>query len=441
MKKPIIILTTTILLLAIALSMYLLNACQKNVEPIELITKTNVSSYVFNSETYSGISDVEITVDGTLAAKTGADGRFTIPGLKPSSYLIVASKDGYSKGRYQLAVTTDGAMLPQFTLKQLAPPVVIGATGGAAEAIKSSGEQAAELIIPPGELSGDKQVSATNLVGNEVPKILESSNKLLGTTISLTSNDENIHFDNGAQLTFRLPFMHKPGDSVEVTHFNETTNQWETYDNAIVNEDGKSATVTIHHFSTFSANINGKYSEEIDESEGVDTIGSSENYDSIYQWNSSLEYREGITNEIDKEWLYTTVENQTKLNFSDVTYAGNSQSAFKSTKRITMPAFISFYIPPPPNGNPLKYKHLSRRPWILVRQCCWVHEWVEVERFIDLFGGYVVDSIPNWYLVCTFFWVWRYDNTYKIPIICYLFEQPSPPIIIEIRQHQGGSTN
>lgn len=437
MKKTIIVASSITLLLAIALSMYLLNGCQKNVEPIKLKTQIDVSSYVLNSKTFEGINAAEISVDGTVAATTIADGKFTITGLEPGTYLISAVKTGFSKGKYELTVEADGAKLPEFILKELSPPVIIGPTGGSAEALKSSGEQVAELIIPTGELSGNKEISVTNLVGNEVPKILESSNKLLGTTIALTSNDENIQFTNGAQLTFRLPFMHKPGDTVEVTHFNETTNKWETFDNAIVNADGLSAKVTIHHFSTYSANIAGNYSEEPDETIGYEIIGNSENYNSVHEWNSTLEYREGIPDGIDKEWLYTTVENQTKLNFSEITYGGT----MKSAKNVISPAIISSTVSPPPIGNPIEYSYLPRRPWELVVQCCWVHEIVEANVWIQKNNGYIVAQVPNWYLVCSVFWIWRHSDTDPIPTACHYYYYYQPPIIIPVPSHQGGSGN
>jgi hypothetical protein len=439
MKRIIIIASTTILLIAIALSMYLLNGCQKNVDPIKLKTQIDVSSYVRNSETFEGINAVEITVDGEVVATTNTDGKFTISTLDPGDYLITATKNGYSKGSYNLKVEESGAKLPEFVLKELSEPVIIGVSGGSAEALRASGEQAAVLVIPAGELSSEKQVSATSLVGNEVPKILSANNKLLGTTITLNSNDENISFQNGAQLTFKLPFMHKPGDFVEVTHFNDAINEWESFDNAVVGQDGISASVTIYHFSTYSANINGNYSEKPDENIGYEIIGNSDDYDSVYKWSSSLEYRNGIPDGIDKEWLYKTVENQTKLNFSTVTY----NNTLKSATDVITPAMISSTILPPPVGNPVQYSNLPERPWELVIKCCWIHEMVEVDRWNKEYNGYIVDSVPNWYQVCALFWVWIVEpNPTEIcyPSDCYPYAYYWSPTIVRC-EHQGGSGN
>lgn len=438
MKKPIIITISAIFLLVIAVGAYLLNGCQKNVEPIELISKISVSSFVFNSETYAGISDVDISVDGTVVTTSGTDGKFTISDLEPGDYLITAKKSGFSKSSYELTVEDEGAKLPDFILKELSEPVIIGASGGTAEAVKSSGEQAAELVIPAGELASDKEVSATSLVGNEVPTILESDDQLLGTTITLDSDDENIEFENGAQLTFQLPFMHKPGDAVEVTYFNEDTNEWEVFDNAIVSENGMSATVTIYHFSTYSANVEGSYSEEQDETLGYEIIGNSDDYDSMYEWSSTLEYNEGVPDDIDKEWLYTTVENQTKLSFSEINY---SNSTTKSTSDVITPAIISSTISPPPIGNPTEYSNLPERPWELVKQCCWFKEYVNALIWIKENNGYMEEQVSNRYLVCSFFWIWRQSDDDPIPSACYPYYYYVPPVIIIPSVHEGGSGN
>jgi|GEM_PF-3346316 len=435
MNKPILLAFSAILFMVIALGVYLMNGCQENVDPVNLYSKLNVSSYVLDSETFAGIADAGIAVDGDVVTTTDSNGYFTISELEPGDYLVSASKSCFLKGTYELAVEDNGARLPQFVLKKLADPVTIGTNGGDVEAFKKSGELAAEFAIPAGELQSNRQISVTQLTGNEVPKILNSTGQLLGTTITLNSDDESLEFTNGAQLTFQLPFPHRPGDGVEVTYFDENTNSWKVFDDAIVNANGLSATVTINHFSTYSANVNGNYSEETDVTLDYEIVGTSDDYEETFEWTTKLEYREGIPDNVDPEWLYTTVENQTKLNFSEVTY-GNSTRASNVTGEARMISAISA----PPVGNPYEYRSLPERPWELVLQCCWMHEIVEAEIWVEENNGFIVESVPNWYLVCAWFWIWRSSDNVPIPSACYCY-YCDPPIIIIPPDHQGGSGN
>jgi hypothetical protein len=432
MKKKILIFSVPLFLVAVLTGIYLLNGCQKDVGVITNIVKYDVSGYVLNSQTAAGIEGAKIYLDGITTATTDTAGKYTIEKLKPGSYLITAKKDGYSDGWYNITVSSDGVIAKAIMLKELSPSVTIGADGGLAIATNTSGSTVAELSIPAGEFSASKQISVTNLVGNEVPKVLASTNKLLGTTVTLHSDDSNISFTNGATLTFKLPFRHKPGDVVEADYFNETTNAWETYQNAVVNNDGLTASITVHHFSTYSVSVNGTYSEEINENIGYQVIATSDDYKSQYDWESSLEYRANVTDSIDHEWLYTTVEGQTKLNFSTISYGGTKSSA---NTIVRVRRNIST-ITPPPIENPEGYRHLPKRHWELVRICCWVHEIVAAQVWMQQYGGYINNSVPNWYQVCSYIWIWRPSDAYTIPVICYLYP---PVIIIIIDQHQGGS--
>lgn len=417
---------------------FILNSCQTNVGLITSTIKYDITGYVLDSETSAGIEGATMYFNGESLMLTDTAGKYTINNLKPGDYLIMAKKSGYTQGRYNITVSNNGVIARAITLKKLAPSVSIGPSGGSVVATNSSGNPIAELSVSVGELSEIKQISVTNLTGTEVPKILETSNKLLGTTVSLNTDDSNISFTNGAKLTFKLPFRHKPGDAVAVDYFNETTNTWDAYQNAIVNKDGLTASVDIHHFSTYSATIDGSYSETPDENIGYEIIGNSDNYEKAYKWSSSLEYRNNVTDSIDHEWLYKTVESQTNLNFSTVSYgSSNAKMMVASSPDVIIRNVENrSTITAPSNQNPEKYRHLPYRHWELVRFCCWVHEIVAAQVFIAQYGGYITQSIPNWYQVCTYIWIWRPSDSDSIPVKCSL----NPEIIIIIGpKHDAGT--
>lgn len=432
MKKPIIITTSTILVLVVvSLSMYVLNGCQKNVDTIIYNPKISVSSLVINSSTYTGINGVAVCVDNLQVTSTDSEGRFEISNLPPGDYQLSLKLDGYTNIKYELSVYDEGASLPIFMLKELSPYVTIGSTGGTVEALSSSGKRIAELNIPAGELSSDKNISATNLTGNEVPKTLDFGNYLLGTTISLNSDDENISFENGAQLTFQLPFMHQPGDVVQVTLFNEDINEWENYDDAIVGEDGFSASVEIYHFSTYSANVNGYY-EEFGDSTTVsdEEIGDSESYDSIYDWTSSLEYLDEVPDSIDKAWLNGGAENQTRINFSDINYPNSEKSNF-----LYYPV-MRYYIPMPPHPY-------GRCRWHLVIRCYWVRACWYVWVWNPYRHKYVRRRICYRYRMCRYYWVYHYRCFWPFwfPYYHYPYYVYRAPVIVYAPTHSGGTGN
>jgi len=416
--------------LVIICCLFICSGCQKDVGVITNIVRYNISGYVLDAGTAAGIEGVSIHFGDTVLM-TDTAGKYTLPMVMPGTYLIVAEKEGYSEGRYNMTVTSDGVIAKSILLKELAPPVVIGTAGGSATATNSTGTTVAELTIPAGELSSDKSISVTNLAGNEVPKILDEGDKLLGTTITLHADDDNLAFENGATLTFKLPFRHRPGDVVEVTYFNDSINEWETYDDAVVNADGITASITINHFSTFSANINGSFETDPDVNYDYNVIGTSDDYEESYEWESGLEYRAEVTDSIDHEWLYTTVENQVALNFSSITYGSSTKAA-----SVIRPVKNRIGIPPPPSENPDGFRDMPPRHWELLKVCCWFHELVAARRWIDDYNGYVVTSVPNWYLVCAYIWVWRPSDLYPLINDCY----PNPPIIIIIIDIHGGGS-
>jgi hypothetical protein len=423
--------TTIPLTLILLLSGILLIGCQQDVGVITNIVKYDVTGHVLNSSNSVGIDDAEILLEGTPIANTDTAGKYILKSIKPGDYLITAQKDGYSDGRYDLTVSSDGVVTKAIMLKELAPAITIGATGGSATATNTTGTTVAELTIPAGELSSDKQISITNLAGNEVPKILEGNDKLLGTTVALNSNDENISFAEGAALTFKLPYRHRPGDSIKVDYFNETTNAWDTYQNAVVNEDGLTADVKIHHFSTYSATVNGNYTEQIDYNLGYQVVGTSDDYQKEFKWDSSLHYPNGASDSIDHEWLYKTVEGQTDLNFSTISYG----STIRSASAVNQTATNISSITPAPTENPEGFRNLPRRQWELVQVCCIVYEWVSVMAWIEQ-GGYLESSIGNEYNVCAYIWYWRTSSDTPFTISCDI----NPPITIVIeRRHSGGN--
>jgi hypothetical protein len=429
MKKKLLFFAVLFSVTAVLIGATLLTGCKKNVGSITNIVKYDVSGFVLLSGSTDPVAGVTIYLDSTSVTTTDITGKYVIPKLMPGTYLIKAVKDGFTKGQFNMTVSTDGFSIKAILLKKLEPAIMIGATGGNITATAPSGSKTASLSISPGVVSTNNQISVTPMASTEVPKVLPATGtQMLGTTVSINASDPTLNFTQGVTLTFNLVAVQKPGDAVNVQYFNEKTNAWEAIQNGTVNAGGLTAGVVLHHFSTYSAAINGAYSETIDKNISSTVVASSSNFAPQYSWQSTLEYRQNITNTIDPVWLYQTVESQSKVNFSTITY-GTANSVVKTANNIST-------ISTPPNSNPDMYRAYPNRDWELVKYTNWVKNTVTANVWSITANKYVNTSVSSWYQLSSFVWLWRPDATYAIPAINLL----NPPVsYVIVDQHYGGS--
>lgn len=414
-----------------------LSSCQKNVETLILFTDISVGGVVYNAATLEPIFDAEIVVNGTSITRSSSDGQYTLNDLKEGTYNIKVTKSGFSVGYHTLYVNNFQGFLPAIYLRPLAPPVTIGKEGGLVTAYYSTGKKAADLNIPPSSYEDDKEISATVLFGNEVPAIITGDNEIQGTTVSFDSNEE-INFANGALLTFTLPYRHRPGDLIEVTLFNDESMEWETFEYIPVNEDGLSASVTIHHFSIYSITLQGSCITISSNPVNYEIVGTSDNYQDQYSWNSYLNYTSNIPGEDEtsvreiKIFLNQTLESYSGLKFSEIAYY-NNQLPVESLDQM-----MYFSPSAPPVGNPIEYADLTKNKWELIKHCCIVKVKTTLKIYnleLDDYEDVVVNSN---YLKCYFDWLWRANSNYALDnyIFC-----GNGRIIIPASEdtHSGGS--
>lgn len=410
--------------------------CQKDVDPLILKSGISISSFVLNSETQQAIVNADILVDGTIIKQSDAEGKFTLENLKAGEYRVEVSKSGFSNGFYRLTVENCQGNLPVFILKALAPPVVIDEQGGIVPAYYSTGKLAAELVIPANTILSKKRISSTVLFGNEVPKSIASTENIQGTVIQFDSDDPNLALKD-AVLTFVLPYSLRPGDLIEVTTFNESTQVWETFNNAVVEADGLTVKVPVDSLSIYSINLDGSYTETAREKLNCEVVASSSNYSNEYEWSSYLNYLSTIpgndatsVQEI-KLYLNQLIEMYSGLSFSKISYTGLPTENFSTTMIANVIA--------PPLSNPTEYSSLPARPWELIKHSCLVTNKVVLKIFDSKLNAYVDHVVISKYLTSSYDWVWRADDTYSI---CNYMDCSSGRVVIPVvEQHTGGSTN
>ena len=363
MKKKLLFFAVTFFATAFLIGVTLLSGCKKTAGSITNIVKYDVSGFVLLSGTMAPITGVAIYLDTVSVTTTDNTGKYLIPKLKPGKYLIKAKKDGYSLGQYNLTVAADGYSSKAILLKQLVAAVTVTSAGGSIAATTTTGgavTPVATLVISPGVVVTPSQISVTPLAVTELPKLLApTTGQLPEATVSINASDPTLNFTQGVTLTFNLVAMQKPGNPINIHYFNEKTNAWDDIQNGIVNAGGLTASVTLFHFSTYCAVIDGTYSESFDSFISSAVVATSANYASQYSWTSTLEYRQNITNTIDAAWLYSTVESLSKVNFSNITY-GAAAPVVKTGNNISS-------ISAPPTENPDMYRVYAKRDWELVK--------------------------------------------------------------------------
>lgn len=430
MKKFLSILTALFLmsLFFVVNSMFI--GCKKNVGVITSIVRYDVSGYVSDNES-AKIAGATVSLDGKAVSTTDSQGKYTISKILPGSYQIEVVKDGYTKGHFTVSVTSDGTVTSLITLKKLAPAVTISVSGGTVAGTGSSGGTSAALTIPAGTLSSSVQISVTTLVGNESPNIGQIAGKAPGVIVSLDSSDPNITFPNGITLTFSLPFTHKPGDGVQIVSYNEVTNHWDNFPNAIVSNDGKTASLTIYHFSLWGAIVNASFVQQDDVANTPVVIP----YASSFEWQSMIDFREGFPADLEPSFFYSIVESETNLRFSTYKVASVVSPIGNRTN--------SLVISPSSASNPEGFGGLPNRDWELVRYSYLVIGTTSFEVYDIQSLQYTTLHIRSWYEMPSYVWLWRPSDTFSIPansgVTHTKVDQVSTLVIGQ--QHQGGSGN
>lgn len=402
---------------------YLFSGCKKNVGPINSILRYDVSGFVSDADA-AAIAGVEIFQDGTSVTTTDALGKYTLPKLLKGTYQIEAKKSGYTKGRFSLVVTDAGATATAILLKKLAPPVAVPVTGGTVTATTTSGAPAAEIAIPAGTLSAPVTISVTVLSANEAPKVTEAANKAPGVILSIDCSDPTITFPQGITLTFNLPFTQRPGSKMQVVTFNETTKVWDTYTDAVVGSNGKSASITIYHFSEWAVLIPFSFSKTEISVTGPTSITPA----ASIEWSSVIDFREGMSFDIDISLIYGEVQSKTNLRFSAYKVS-NVQTNIGNGTIKNMLAL----------NKPVK---TEARDWELFQYVYLVKATVGFMAYnLDL-SKETLYTVNCWYEMPSYLWLLRSDTSYAIPgssTLSHDVVSVSQVNLILQNQHQGGS--
>ena len=281
----------------------------------------------------------------------------------------------------------------------------------------------------PISLSAPVQISVTTLVGNEAPKNTAISNKAPGVIVSIDCSDPTITFPNGITLTFKLPFTQRPGSAMQVVTYNETTNHWDTFTDAIVSSDGKSAHVTIYHFSIWGVNVPLTFTHQ-DVSISAPVITP---YSASIEWSSMIDFKEGIPIEIDDySMLYGKVESSTGLSFASYQISGTLSTISTVKNRISITEASA--------SNPAGFGNFAPRKWELVKYIYTVKGIVSFPIFDFASNMDVLRNVNCWYEMPAYVWLWRPDETFTAPTNPALAHDvvTITPIILGT-QHQGGS--
>ncbi len=317
MKKTIIVASSIILLLAIALSLYLLNGCQKNVEPIELATPYIISGKVVDYRSCLPISDVTI-VCLDKKTTTNSEGIYNLyfNELPKGFTKISAKKDGYPVGT---TIITEAYYSSVNTIA-LVPPAIsktIDINGGSisvhnSESIDAS--QKIEVLFPKGALNENTTVSLTQLEGIYVPDI--SPRKTLGllNVATVCLEPSGLKLNKNTTITFPLPMKIYKGALLDLLIYNEHSLSWEISSiKAIVDTSGTQAIAEINHFSTYSIGIKGNYTEEISDANWLDESEKTSISQGEYCYKATVYYPNGIPDNISPNWLKNIVSQNTEL--------------------------------------------------------------------------------------------------------------------------------
>ncbi|MEI6141115.1 MAG: carboxypeptidase-like regulatory domain-containing protein, partial [Mariniphaga sp.] len=360
------------------------------------------------------MAGAEVFLDGKSVATTDAAGKYTIPQMLPGDYVVLAKKPGYVANRFTLNIASTGGDAQVLSLKKLSTPVVVKPSVGATIVEKATtGETIASLVIPPSSFAGtaDVQISVTTLAPAQAAPIPQSVNlpeasgEIEGVSISLDCSNPNITFPAGVTLVFNLPYTHEPGSSVLVITYNEGTGVWEEYQNAIVGPDGDTASLTIYHFSTWTAMVRGL---------GSYTITSVLPTEIPYPANGKYVYSPEIsisnlpiTMKID--FVVNTLESLYEFYYTSVRNGGGTASARKNSPTVRT-------IPVAPLNNPEGRGNVAKIDWQLLQYNYIIVYTLKVDNVYNKTTKTKGPVFVNGTVVFpTFAWGWRELPTFTWP--------------------------
>jgi hypothetical protein len=197
-------------------------------------------------------------LDTTVAVgTTDITGRFEIPGIPISTFLVYFTKSGYVDATVTAYVRQAYWSVDIRTtfLVPIGPKAVIGASGGNVIDTDEEGD-AIRLDIPPGALDSDVEITVNHLQGVEVPSYPPRGRLSIAT---VHFEPEGTVFHKPVKVTIPLPQQMTPGVEMPLystmgpKHVKWQEVKWQdTGIKARVNGDGLTASSEINHFSTIS---------------------------------------------------------------------------------------------------------------------------------------------------------------------------------------------
>ena len=411
---------------------YLFSGCKKNVGVITSIMRYDISGYVSESEA-GVLSGVEIFQDGKSVATTDAAGKFTISKLLTGTYIIEAKKSGYTKGSFTLKVTDVGGAVGVILLKKLAPAVAVSVSGGTVTGTTQAGVPSAAITIPTGTLAAPVTISVTVLQAIEAPPVPVALHPgtVPGVIVQVDCSDPTITFPNGITLTFVLPFIQKPGSAVKVSSYNETTKVWDSYPNAIVSADGKTASLLIYHFSIWSADVGITFTQtDLAPTTPQVNFPYMEGQANLFQ----LEFANDLSADIDPIFFVGIAQATTGLFFQTYTVSG-----------IPTMLWALAYNPAPvgtePLTNPQGFGSLPSKPWEFIQYLYRERGTFSYQVYDIPTDKYVTKNVNCNYNMPAYVWLWRPNDTYAVPTNPGVIHTSANAVsqIVLGTQHSGGS--
>ncbi|ACF14859.1 hypothetical protein Ctha_2409 [Chloroherpeton thalassium ATCC 35110] len=314
-----------------------------------------INGKVYDYETSVGIPYAKVLLLNDSCV-TSSDGSYTFyidEELLTDANEIRASAGGYIQNM-EIFDKDEIENYSYIALNPSAAAVTIGSNGGNIqtydnpEALNSS--DIIELVIPKEALDGEENISVTPLYGNNVPELSPTETLGLLNTSTVALLPYEIQLNEEVELTQPLPLEMSPGTKLKLLRFDTENNLWEDsgYE-AIVQQNGTSATANITRFGIYSVGISGDYDEEYDSSEKDDIDQSSSNI----CISDTLVYPDGIPDGYNHQWLRNVVEQNSLLSgrpdfdlkrcysFSE-DVADNAQSVIDSREWICHMRFVNW---------------------------------------------------------------------------------------------------
>ncbi|MEI6143822.1 MAG: hypothetical protein WCP85_31375, partial [Mariniphaga sp.] len=221
----------------------------------------------------------------------------------------------------------------------------------------------------------------------------------------------------------------KPGTLQLVVTYNESSGKWESYPNAVVNSDGKSASLTIYHFSEWTLMVEAGLPLTV---VPITPVKVDYPVGGKFTWSSTLIFPNGILADFSPSFLYGFVSDQTGLAFAN--YKNGSVTVPIGTGTIQNTLTIS----PSPNTNPVGFTDLPNIAWELVKYSYTVQGKITVQAFDIPTNGYVNREITCTFELPSYVWIWKESPSLEYPPRPYPGNYKKISQVVLSMQHQGG---